>query len=160
MFFLFFLFFPFFMKLPCWAFCQSSHNARLILLWNGSTFKLQIDKANVLKNATAKDLHEHRDLGEVGWRISGLLTLFFKFTRMQLVSMLSNLTHHQIYFYGPYCCHRLLSNHLTNTTTWYLQKLLQISLSISFPDSLATFLCCGAYRPRKWSAKQLNAGTC
>lgn len=57
--------FSFFMKLPCWAFCQSSHNAILILLWNGSTFKLHIDKVNVLKNATAKDLHEHRDRGKL-----------------------------------------------------------------------------------------------
>lgn len=78
--------FSFFMKLPCWAFCQSSHNAILILLWNGSTFKLQIDKVNVLKNATANDLLEHPRSRKVGWRISGLLTLFFKFTRMQLVT--------------------------------------------------------------------------
>ena len=54
----------FFVKLPHWAFCQSSHNAILILR-NGSTCKLQIDKVNVLKNASATDFHEHRDRGKL-----------------------------------------------------------------------------------------------
>ena len=59
----------------------------------------------------------------------GPLDPFFQVhpSAISYVSLLSNLTHHQIYFYGPYCCHRLLSNHLTNTTTSYLQKLLQTS---------------------------------
>lgn len=159
MFFLFFLFFPFLwnyraglfvsLRITQYWFCFE-----MVQLLNFILTKLTFWKTPRRRTSMNTEI-------EGSWMKNiWPLDPFFKFTRMQLVSMLSNLTHHQSYFYWPYRCHRLLSNHLTNTTTWYLQKLLQISLSISFPDSLATFLSCDAYRPRKWSAKQLNAGTC